>query len=62
MTDEMKKPEEPLAKYRKVDSGTPYRGVAADDPLGFTRDEANRSRHGPRERIAHDTDFNPFDP
>lgn len=57
---EPKKPEEPPAKYKPVDTGAPYRGVSPSDPLGFTRDKANRSRHGPPERTARDTDFDPF--
>jgi hypothetical protein len=55
MTDDTKK--ETPAKYRPVDTGAPYRGVPVDNPLGFTRDPANSKRHGPRERIARDTDF-----
>jgi hypothetical protein len=57
MSDEKKPTDQTPAKFKKVDTGAPYRGVPVDSPIGTTRDPANRKKHGPRKRTARDTDF-----
>ncbi len=62
MSHETKKTVEQIpAKYKPVENGGTYRGVDPADPLGFTRDPANRKRPAPRNKIVRDVDFDPFE-
>ena len=60
MSDEKKK-DEPPAKYRPIENGGTYRGVDPENPIGFTRDPANRKKHKPRNQVTDGVDTDPFE-